>query len=89
MTTADADNTTAMGRNASTDNQEGSFVYGDASTESTVNVTEPNSFVVRAQRVWIGRKGDQVAGGGRYIETSTGAYLTDGGIWTHWASIQT
>ena len=75
-----------MGSNASTNNHRGSFVYGDASIGPIVNVQDDNSFVVRAQRVWFGKAGDQVATLDRYIETSTGAYLTDGGTWTNASS---
>jgi hypothetical protein len=47
-TTASGTSSTAMGSRASTNLQEGSFVYGDRSTTSTVTATRPNSFVVRA-----------------------------------------
>jgi hypothetical protein len=85
VTTASGEYTTAVGTLASTNAQRGSFVYGDASTRSSqirVNATEPNSFVVRAQHVWFGKMGDQVAPTGHYIETSTGAYLSDAGVWS-------
>jgi hypothetical protein len=85
-TIADGNFTTAMGRFASTNGHAGSFVYGDNSTAGTpsyVQATAPNSFVLRAQRLWFGKSGDQVATAGRYIETSTGAYLSDGGAWTN------
>ena len=73
-----------MGTTASTNNWIGSFVYGDASSSgAVVHVSDANSFVVRAQRVWFGKSGDQVATAGRYVETSTGAYLSDGGVWTN------
>ncbi|MCZ6756382.1 MAG: tail fiber domain-containing protein, partial [Gemmatimonadetes bacterium] len=76
----------AMGSFASTNGHRGSFVYGDASTVGTaipVVVQSDNSFAVRAQRVWFGKTGDQVATPFRYIETSTGGYLSDGGAWTN------
>lgn len=85
-TVASGTESTAMGFFASTNEHRGSFVYGDASTAGTarvVMVQADNSFVVRAQRVWFGKTGDQVATTGRYIETSTGAYLSDGGVWTN------
>jgi len=73
-----------MGTNASTNGFTGSFVYGDESNSlALVHATAANSFVVQAQRVWFGKSGDQVATAGRYIETSTGAYLSDGGVWTN------
>ena len=83
-TTASGTYSTAMGTTASTNNWIGSFVYGDASSSgAVVHVSDANSFVVRAQRVWFGKSGDQVATAGRYVETSTGAYLSDGGVWTN------
>lgn len=81
QTTASGNFTTAMGANVSTDGHAGSFIYGDASA-GVDNVTADNSFVVRAKRVFFGKDGDQVATADRYIETSTGAYLSDGGAWT-------
>ena len=72
-----------MGTAASTNGHGGSFSYGDISDATPFNVVADNSFVVRAQRVWFGKGGDQVATAGRYIETSTGAYLSDGGAWTN------
>ena len=83
-TTASGSRTTAMGNLASTNGHTGSFVYGDKSTTaSTVIVTADNSFVVRAQRVFFGKQGNQVATANRYIETSTGAFLSDAGTWTN------
>jgi hypothetical protein len=81
-TTASGDFSTALGNHASSNGQVGSFVYGDRSTYTDdVRATAPNSFVVRAQQVWFGRSGDQTATPGRFIETSTGAFLGDGGDW--------
>ena len=85
QTTASGDNSTAMGSDASTNGFDGSFVYGDNSGTST-SVISPNAFVVRAQRVWFGKSGNQTIGSGRYIETSTGAYLSNGGDWTNASS---
>jgi len=85
-TEASGNLTTALGSMASTNGQVGSFVFGDATVPSVaeaVKVTAPNSFVIRAQRIWFGTQGDQVASQGRYIETSTGGYLSSGGSWTN------
>jgi len=83
LTTASGSESTAMGTFASTNSHRGSFVYGDASTNVATNVAADNSFAVRAQRVWFGTSGDQVATPGRYLETSTGAFLSTGGDWTN------
>jgi hypothetical protein len=82
---ASGDRSVALGTRASTNLMSGSFVYGDGSSAAGDNIdaTVPNSFVVRAQHVWFGRSGDQVATAVRYIETSTGAYLSNGGDWTN------
>ena len=74
---------TAMGARASTNGQIGSFVYGDASTATRILATTPNQFVVRAQRIWLGRSNAVTATFGRYLETSTGAFLSTGGTWTN------
>ena len=74
MTTASATYSTAMGHTASTNGHQGSFVYGDNSTEDIVNVMDDNSFVVRA------------AGGTTFYSTSdltSGVRLGAGnGMWS-------
>lgn len=47
-TTADGVNSTVLGRRASAGGHKGTFVYGDASTENTVDATADNQFYVRA-----------------------------------------
>lgn len=47
-TTASGRYSTAMGRYASTNNKEGAFVYGDASTTSLISALSDNEFTVRA-----------------------------------------
>ena len=82
-TTASGSSSTALGRRASTNGQTGSFVYGDASTSAEIAATAPNQFVVRAQRIWLGRTNAVTATVGRFLETSTGAFLSSGGTWTN------
>jgi hypothetical protein len=78
---------TALGRNASTNGKDGSFVYGDDSTDvDEIKATVDNQFVVRAQNVWFGTNSSATATSGRFLETSTGAYLTTGGTWTNSSS---
>ena len=84
-TTASGNNSFALGSNASTNNKDGSFVYGDASTMNTfsvVNASAPNQFVVRAQNIWLGKNNSVTNTANRFIETSTGAYLSVSGVWT-------
>ncbi len=47
-TAASGDNSTVMGNYASTNNQSGSFVYGDISSSNIITATAPNQFTVRA-----------------------------------------
>ena len=72
---------TAMGRHAHTNGKVGAFVYGDATPDASTKATANDQFAVRAQRIWFGKSGDATATTGRYIETSTGAYLSNGGAW--------
>jgi len=46
--TASGAASTALGARASTNGQAGAFVYGDASTATTLHATTPNEFAVRA-----------------------------------------
>ena len=83
-TVASGNLSTAMGALASTNSQEGSFVYGDRSDFlDPVRATAPNQFVVRAQNFWFGKSNTVIATQNRFIETSTGAYLSSGGAWTN------
>ena len=86
-TVASGNATTAMGSNASTSSMDGSFVYGDLSVsaiggDGILRPTAPNQFVVRAQKFWFGN-GYMSSSAGRFIDTSTGAYLSSGGAWTN------
>jgi len=47
-TTASGAYSTAMGHNALTGGQNGTFVYGDNSTDSELRATAPNQFLIRA-----------------------------------------
>jgi hypothetical protein len=81
---ADGKWSTAMGVLASTNGQTGSFVYSDASnTGFGVSAMAPNQFVVRAQHMWFGTDNSVIATTGRFLETSTGAFLSSGGVWTN------
>jgi trimeric autotransporter adhesin len=82
-TYAGGDVSTSMGSSASTNDKTGAFVYGDASTSIMLRAQANNQFVVRSQRFWFGNNNDVTATAGRFIETSTGAYLSSGGTWTN------
>ena len=83
--TASGDRSLALGYQASTNGKTGAFVYGDASPLdfSSVSAIADNQFVVRAARFWLGADNNVTATAGRYIETSTGAFLSSGGTWTN------
>jgi trimeric autotransporter adhesin len=88
---ASGDFSTAMGSFASTNLQEGTFVYADRSAGAggivpVLFANAPNQFVVRAQRIWLGTNNNVTATAGRYLETSTGAFLSTGGTWTNASS---
>jgi len=78
-----ADHTVALGHRAFA-RDAGSFVFGDASSPTPAVSSGPNSFTVRAQYVWLGMTPFVPAPiPGRYVNTSTGAYLSIGGVWTN------
>jgi hypothetical protein len=83
---ASGERSVALGTLVSTNGKKGAFVYGDASTmaaQGAVNALTDNHFVVRAGRFWFGNDNNVTATVGRFIETSTGAYLSSGGTWTN------
>jgi hypothetical protein len=80
---ASGDHSVALGSYASTNGKTGAFVYGDGTTALQIPVQADNQFVVRAQRFWLGTNNNVTATAGRFIETSTGAYLSSGGTWTN------
>ncbi len=71
----------ALGHQASTNQKNGAIVIGDNSTDTPVRAQIDNHFVVRAARLWFGNNNNSTATVGRFIETSTGAYLSSGGTW--------
>ncbi len=65
---------------------EGSFVWGDA-TNADVASAGINTLSIRASGgIWLGKTSSPTIPAGRFINTSTGAYLTNGGIWTNASS---
>jgi Chaperone of endosialidase len=63
--------------------QQGSFVWGD-STDSDVTSPGANTFTVRASAgIWLGINSPSSITAGRFIDTSTGAYLSSVGVWTN------
>jgi hypothetical protein len=61
----------------------GAFVWGD-STNANVASTGNNQFIVRAAGgIWLGTNSTVSLPAGRFLNTSTGAYLSSGGAWTN------
>jgi hypothetical protein len=83
QTTASGQSSVAIGTLASTNGKSGAFVVGDASQSSPIQAASENQFVARAARFWFGSNNNVTATPDRYIETSTGAFLSAGGTWTN------
>jgi hypothetical protein len=65
--------------------QNGSFVWGD---NTSTDLTSPavNTFTVRASGgIWLGTTSSASIPAGRFINTSTGGYLSTGGAWTNFS----
>jgi hypothetical protein len=80
---ASGDYSVALGSYATTNDKAGAFVFGDRTTGLQIPVQADNQFVVRAQQFWLGTNNNVTATAGRFIETSTGAFLSSGGTWTN------
>jgi len=69
-----------------TDGDQGTFIWAD-SQDADFFSTASNRFLVRAMNgVWFGTGGTASIPSDRFINTSTGAYLTTGGAWTNASS---
>jgi hypothetical protein len=80
--TALGDYSFAAGRRAKA-NSHGSFVWG-ANVEADIVAPAANSFSVRAPGgIWLGTTNSPSIPSGRFLNTSTGAHLTTGGVWTN------
>jgi hypothetical protein len=61
----------------------GTFVWADSTNEDIAS-TGTNQFVVRAGGgIWLGTTSAVEIPAGRFLQTSTGGYLTTGGVWTN------
>jgi trimeric autotransporter adhesin len=68
------------------DGHEGTFAWADSSGGNFIS-TGPNRFLVRASGgVYFGNEDSPIISAGRYIDTSTGGYLSTGGTWTNASS---
>jgi hypothetical protein len=72
----------AAGRRAKA-NHDGAFVWAD-STEADFASTSSKEFIVRASGgIWFGTNSSPSTPADKFINTSTGAYLSSGGTWTN------
>lgn len=83
LTKASGDQSMALGTGSDTDNHAGAFVWADATTTNPLKAVSDNQFVARASHFWLGSNSNVTRTLFRYIETSTGAYLSTGGTWTN------
>jgi len=68
--------------------EEGSFVWNGSDEFTDVESPAPSTFSVQAGNgIWLGTDFNPSIGSDRFIDTSTGAYLTDGGVWTDSCSV--
>ncbi len=83
--TAQGNNSFAAGMGAKADHN-GTFVWGDWNAVD-IHSSGENQFIVRANGgMWIGRATSDFTptiGANVFISTSTGAYLSNGGMWTN------
>jgi hypothetical protein len=81
LNTAGGNYALAAGRQAKA-NHQGAFVWADSQAADVASTTN-DQFVVRAQGgVWFGSTSSPTNPPDRFINTSTGAYLSSGGAWT-------
>jgi hypothetical protein len=64
------------------DGDQGTFVWADSQSTSLVS-SGPNQFLVRASGgIWFGSNSIVAIPAGRFLNTSTGGYLSSAGVWT-------
>ncbi len=65
---------------------QGTFAWADSQSANFIS-TGSDQFLVRAQGgIWLGTSSSPSLPAGRFINTSTGAFLSSGGIWTNSSS---
>lgn len=81
------DDGTCTANSGDSNGDEGSFIWGAAPGTSFLS-SGPNQFGVRASGVYFGTVSSNIVSlpAGRFINTSSGAYLTTGGTWTNASS---
>ena len=68
--------------------QDGSFVWNGGGDSELVESPASYTFSVQADNgIWLGTDSNPSIGSNRFIDTSTGAYLSDSGTWTDSCSV--
>ena len=68
--------------------KDGSFVWSGSGSYGEVESPASYTFSVQADNgIWLGTDSSPSIDDGRFIDTSTGAYLSDGGTWTDSCSV--
>ena len=68
--------------------KDASFVWNGSKQFNEVESPAPSTFSVQAENgIWLGTDYDPSIDQGRFIDTSTGAYLNDSGVWTDSCSV--
>ena len=68
--------------------KDGSFVWSGSGSYGEVESPASYTFSVQADNgIWLGSDSSPSIGSNRFIDTSTGAYLSDGGTWTDSCSV--
>ena len=82
LNVAEGDYSFAAGRRAKTGANNGVFIWGD-NTLADITAPAANTFIARASGgFWFGTSSTPTLTASSMISTSTGAHLTNGGIWT-------
>lgn len=75
-----------IGNGPTSQGDRGTFIWADSQNSNFVS-SGPNQFLVRANGgIWLGRTSSVSLPSGRFINTSTGAFLSNGGVWTNSSS---
>lgn len=77
------DHSVAIGRNANTNYQANAIVLSASQSMGVAKALADGHFVMQGYRFWMGNGPQTAITPGRFLETSTGAYLSTGGTWTN------
>ncbi|HEY0930548.1 MAG TPA: tail fiber domain-containing protein [Gemmatimonas sp.] len=81
--TASGSNSIAVGRNADTNGHPNAIVLSASNGVGAAKAYLDGHFVMQGTRFWMGNSPQASVNSGRLLETSTGAFLSGGGVWTN------